>query len=64
LESKEEVEKIFGEINKLPEKQKTALILKSIEGMPQKEIATVMKMKEKAVESLLSRARKNLKEKL
>ena len=57
LESKEEMEKIFREINKLPEKQKTALILKTIEGIPQKEIATVMKMNEKAVESLLTRAR-------
>ena len=64
MESKEEVSKIFGEIDNLPEKQKTALILKSIEGLPQKEIAIVMKMNEKAVESLLSRARKNLKEKL
>ena len=64
MESREEVETIFGEINKLPEKQKTALILKSIEGLTQKEIAAVMKMNEKAVESLLSRARKNLKEKL
>ena len=64
LESKEEMEKIFREINKLPEKQKTALILKTIEGIPQKEIATVMKMNEKAVESLLTRARKKLKEKL
>ena len=64
LESKEEMEKIFREINKLPEKQKTALILKTNEGIPQKEIATVMKMNEKAVESLLTRARKKLKEKL
>ncbi len=64
LESKEEMEKIFREINKLPEKQKTALILKTIEGIPQKEIATVMKMNEKAVESLLTRARQKLKEKL
>lgn len=64
MESKEEVEKIFFELNKLPVKQKTALILKSIEGLPQKEIAIVMKMNEKAVESLLSRARKKLKEKL
>ena len=64
LESKEEMEKIFREINKLPEKQKTALILKTIEGIPQEEIATVMKMNEKAVESLLTRARKKLKEKL
>ncbi|MEN8929285.1 MAG: RNA polymerase sigma factor [Flavobacteriales bacterium] len=64
LESKEEISLIFTHINRLPEKQKIALILKTIEGLPQKEIAEVMKMKEKAVESLLSRARKNLKETL
>ncbi len=64
LEDKEATERIFLHINNLPPKQKTALILKSLEGLSQKEIAEVMKMSEKAVESLLSRARSNLKKKL
>ena len=64
LESKEEVKKIFDEINKLPEKQRTALVLKSIEGLSQKEIAVTLKIKEKALESLLSRARRTLKGRL
>lgn len=64
LESKEKVAQIFKEINRLPANQKTALILKTIEGLSQKEIAEVLKMKEKAVESLLSRARATLKKKV
>ncbi len=64
LEDKEAVEEIFKHINSLPEKQKTALILKSMEGLSQQEISEVMKMSVKAVESLLSRARTNLKKKL
>jgi RNA polymerase sigma factor (sigma-70 family) len=64
IESKEVVEKIMKEINSLPENQKTALILKGIEGLSQKEIASILKIKEKALESLLSRARANLKKRL
>ena len=64
LEDKEAMERLFLHINSLPDKQKTALILKSLEGLSQKEISEVMKMSEKAVESLLSRARSNLKKKL
>ena len=64
VESKEAVEKIMKEINSLPENQKTALILKGIEGLSQKEIASILKIKEKALDSLLSRARENLKKRL
>ena len=64
IESREEVKRIMSKLNELPEKQKTALILKSIEGMTQKEITVVMNIKEKALESLLSRARANLKNNL
>ena len=64
VESKEVVEKIMKEINSLPENQKTALILKGIEGLSQKEIASILKIKEKALESLLLRARANLKKRL
>ncbi|MGB0390667.1 MAG: RNA polymerase sigma factor [Salibacteraceae bacterium] len=61
LEQKEATERILIEIQKLPEKQQTAIILKSIEGLSQKEIAEIMDLSEKAVESLLSRARAKLK---
>jgi RNA polymerase sigma-70 factor (ECF subfamily) len=62
LENKEATERIFRKINLLPENQKTALILKSIEQCSQKEIAEILEVSEKSVESLLNRARKNLKE--
>ena len=61
LESKEQMDLLFGAINQLPEKQKTAIILAKLEGMSMKEISSVMACSPKAVESLLSRARNNLK---
>lgn len=64
LENKEAVEKLFYLINKLPYNQKTALVLKVMESLSQKEIAKIMKLSEKAVESLLSRAKKNLNDKI
>ena len=64
LEQKEAMEKIFACINKLPEQQKTALILLKIEQLPGREVAEIMQLSEKAVESLFSRAKKNLKEML
>lgn len=63
LEDKEDLEKLFEQIGELPMKQRTALLLKATEGLSQAEIAEVMKISVKAAESLLSRARANLKEK-
>ncbi len=64
MEQKESVERLYQHIYNLPEKQKTALLLKAVEQLSQKEIADVMEMSEKAVESLLSRARVGLKKSL
>lgn len=64
LENKEAVHALLTLINKLPDNQKTALILKSIDGLSGKEIAEVLNISEKAVESLLSRAKQNLKLKM
>lgn len=61
LESKEQMDMLFGAINKLPAKQKEALIMAKLERMPVKEIASLMDTSPKAVESLLSRAKTNLK---
>ncbi len=61
LEQKESTERIMKAIKTLPPNQQTALILKSIEGQSQKEIAEIMQLNEKAVESLLTRARAKLK---
>ncbi|MFT5919422.1 MAG: RNA polymerase sigma factor (sigma-70 family) [Granulosicoccus sp.] len=64
LENKEATERLFKLINVLPDRQKTALLLRITEDLPLTEIAEVMELTPKAVESLLSRARSNLKLKL
>lgn len=61
LESREEQQTIHRTLELLPAKQKIALVLKCVDGLTQQEIAKSMNMNEKAVESLLSRARKKLK---
>lgn len=61
LESKEEVAMIMNCINQLPDKQKTALILHKLEDKTQVEIAEIMESTPKAVESLVQRAKSNLK---
>jgi len=61
LEEKEALEILFNHINRLPSKQKTALILSKLEQKKQKEIAEIMQTSTKAVESLIQRAKINLK---
>ncbi len=61
LEQQESVKFIFDEINKLSPQQKSALLLVKIEGLSMKECASVLGISEKAVESLLSRAKSKLK---
>lgn len=61
LEQKEDMDFLFKAINSLPENQKTALILAKIDHRSQKEIAGIMGVSPKAAESLLSRAKANLK---
>lgn len=53
---------LFAAIEQLPEKQKTAFILAHVEELPQKEIAGVMGLSLKAVESLLQRAKARLRQ--
>lgn len=60
-ENKEATAHIFKAINQLPSKQKAALLLKSVEGLSQKEIAETLMLSEKSVEALLVRGRKTLK---
>ena len=61
LEQKEALTFLFSCINQLNERQKTALILVKIEGMELGEAAEIMELTYKAIESLLSRAKSNLK---
>lgn len=64
LEQKEALEHLFKHIHELPDQQKTALILTKIEDLSLKEAAAIMEKTPKSVESLLQRAKKNLKKKL
>jgi|SRR6218665_2294759 len=64
IENKEALELLFSKINSLNEQQKTVIILSKIETMNHAEIAEIMQVSVKAVESLLARAKENLKKKL
>ena len=64
LEQRENAKLLFGAIATLPENQKTAFILAHVEGLPQKEIGEIMELSLKAVESLLQRAKQNLRSQL
>jgi RNA polymerase sigma factor (sigma-70 family) len=64
LERKEKARYLFGAINTLPENQKTVFVLSQVEELSQKDIADIMNLSIKAVESLLQRAKANLRKKL
>ncbi len=61
LENKELAQTLFKAINQLAEKQKTALVLNKIEGLSYEQTAQVMETTVASVESLLFRAKQNLK---
>lgn len=64
IENQEETAFIFSCINELPDNQKTALILNKIEQLSLAEIAVIMALSAKAVESLVQRAKTNLSKKI
>lgn len=64
LENKERAKILFNEIDKLTEKQKVAFTLQKVEGMSYQEVADVMEISLPAVESLIHRAKENLKKQL
>lgn len=64
LENKEDARLLYQVIDSLSENQKTAFILTQIEGLPQQEVADIMQVTRKSVESLLQRAKVNLKKSL
>lgn len=61
LENSERAAILFAAIEKLPENQKTAFVLHKLEAMSYAEIALVLETSVSAVDSLLSRAKQNLK---
>ncbi|GAB5409303.1 MAG: RNA polymerase sigma factor [Balneolaceae bacterium] len=64
LEQKEDAKLLFRVIDKLPINQRTAFILTQIEGLSQNEASEIMETSRKAVESLVQRAKGNLRKEL
>jgi RNA polymerase sigma factor (sigma-70 family) len=64
LDNKEKAKELFKAIDQLPPKQKIAFTLNRIEGLNYQEISEIMKLTVASVESLLHRARKNLRKNL
>lgn len=64
MENKENTKALFKAIHTLPNQQKTAFILSFVEELPRQEVADVMEVSLKAVESLLQRAKKNMRPEL
>ena len=61
LENKERAAALYKAIDCLSDNQKTAFILSFIEELPRQEVADIMEVSLKAVESLLQRAKKNMR---
>lgn len=61
LEERDMQRRVDACLKALPERQRLALTLFHYEGMSQSEVASVMEISEEAVESLLGRARRQLK---
>jgi len=64
LENKERAFILFKAIDQLPENQKAAFVLNKIEGLSYSEVADVLNTSVPSVESLLFRARQNLRKSL
>jgi len=60
LESREEIDFLMKAIDSLPGKQKDAIILCKLDKRSHRETAAILALSPKAVESLISRAKKNL----
>jgi RNA polymerase sigma-70 factor (ECF subfamily) len=64
LEAQDASKRVAGAIKALPDRQRTALTLFHYEGLSQIEVGRIMGVSDEAVESLLARARRTLKEAL
>jgi RNA polymerase sigma-70 factor (ECF subfamily) len=59
---RDKVERVRMLINQLPEKQRTCMQLRDVEGKPYKEIASILNMTEQQVKINIFRARQTIKE--
>jgi RNA polymerase sigma factor (sigma-70 family) len=64
LDNKEKAALLFKAIENLPEKQKLAFTLIKVQGITYEEAADIMQQSIKAIESLVSRAKQGLQQKL
>jgi RNA polymerase sigma factor (sigma-70 family) len=64
LDNKEKAAELFRALKKIPDNQRIAFMLNKIEGLSNNEIAEIMNTSFYAVESLLARAKTNLKREL
>jgi RNA polymerase sigma-70 factor (ECF subfamily) len=64
LEDKEQMLLLFGAIARLADKQKVAFTLHHVDGLSYQEIADIMQSTLSSVESLIHRAKQNLKKQL
>ena len=62
FENQEKAAVLFKAIDRLPENQKTAFTLHNVEGLSYQEIGAVMRTTLAAIESLIYRAKQNLRE--
>lgn len=58
------IARLHETLNQLPERQRSALVLNQFQGLSNREVAAVMDISVEAVESILARARRTLKQKL
>jgi RNA polymerase sigma factor (sigma-70 family) len=59
-ERREKLRRVMRDVQRLPEQQRWALIMRELDGLSYAEIATVLALSQKAVKSLLVRARMGL----
>jgi RNA polymerase sigma-70 factor (ECF subfamily) len=64
IERDSEIKRLAHSLKELPERQRTAISLCAIQGLTNKEASTVMEISIEALESLLSRGRRQLRSRL
>ncbi len=64
LENQERAALLLAKMQELPERQRVAFTLHKLEGMSHQEIAAIMQISVSAVESLMTRAKQQLQQKL
>lgn len=64
LDNKENAAVLFKAISELPENQRVAFTLNKVEGLSYQEVSDVMKTTVSSIESLMHRAKNNLRKKL